>query len=981
MAFGNDNKLELEVEVDTTGAISGLKGVDDAIDNLGTTAGKAGGLLGDLFAGFSIGVGIGAAQEAISQLSGALSSLPDAIARGSEVDDITQSFNNLSESAGVSSDTLINKFSSALGDTIPKVDAMKKANELLLGGLDPSQFELVAKAARSLADVTGGSATEGLDKLSDSLLRGNDKALKNIGITVDNEKAYQKFADSIGTTVDKLTEEAKIQATREAVLSALTQKQSELGDVTNDAADNIDKFKAGLQNAYDQATVAISTNKDLNIALEKLANLAQQVDFQNFASGLGKIISVTVDLSGKLIDLGTKYIPQVIDGFRILSNTTGGIFNFNGIIKSADELQKLTVEQYKSAAAAKENKTALDKLGQINTAITFAKTSEEIITLKKQAALLSSDLVKSGTPLTDFKSKLEKINSTSVEATKVIKDHGKSLNELEAKVKTNTAAFIKSGDETGKKAKKDQEAKKAADELKKSQEEQEKQLKDYNTEILKTLESSDKYKNILQGLKDKTLTAENAQHLFNDELKIAKTNVDNARTQSDLFTTALKELTTTGNISADTLKSISENSRKVAESLKDVKKDSEDAAGTLGEVFSGVFADSGSDLYKGLSVAFEDAFSLISSAINGGKLGAKELITSISSTIGTGIGAVLGGPAGAQIGGQVGSLVGEIIAKISESFNADTAGTKARKSIDKFFADIFDADRLSVVVDGQLKKINDLVFEGNTPFGGNVDFGSSAFFTFFNTLESTAQNAFNGVGNAFAALTGDLDQLSGLVGAALANNIGGSLNNLGILIQTTGKSVEELQGALVDAFLDGKLSASEVVAQMGAIAKAAEKGIPDGIGKVLDAFNNMKAAGASGGRAVVDALQDIGAEAGELGDKTLEQLKSRMLALGIPAQEAEQIYQALKNNGITSVKALTNATAQQLLPVLAQLENQKFPFAAQSEEAKKFAEEISKIPDRKDVEINVKVNTSSEDKKVLEQVTRVGQGNNSVVAR
>ena len=212
--------------------------------------------------------------------------------------------------------------------------------------------------------------------------------------------------------------------------------------------------------------------------------------------------------------------------------------------------------------------------------------------------------------------------------------------------------------------------------------------------------------------------------------------------------------------------------------------------------------------------------------------------------------------------GQVVQLFEPILGNIVESiFGGEDAGTTARKAADKFFADAFDANRLQVIIDGQLKEISDLVFKGDSLFGGEVDFTDGTFSNFLASLPGEAQAAFNGVGLAFEDLLGIGQDVGGQLAAVFANNVGGSLNNLQLLVQSTGKSFEELRGFVVEAFLDGKISALEAQTALNGLAQVAQKGIPDAIGATVQAFDNLKAAGVKGGRALIDALQDIGFEA------------------------------------------------------------------------------------------------------------------------
>src|SRR5205085_2140163 len=102
------------------------------------------------------------------------------------------------------------------------------------------------------------------------------------------------------------------------------------------------------------------------------------------------------------------------------------------------------------------------------------------------------------------------------------------------------------------------------------------------------------------------------------------------------------------------------------------------------------------------------------------------------------------------------------------------------------------------------------------------------------------QGEFNAVGAAFEQLLGVADDIGGQIGAILANNIGGNLENLQILVQTTGKSFEDLGNAIFDSFFNGNLSITELYANLIAVQDLTTVGIPGAVGAVDQAFQNFQ---------------------------------------------------------------------------------------------------------------------------------------------
>lgn len=278
----------------------------------------------------------------------------------------------------------------------------------------------------------------------------------------------------------------------------------------------------------------------------------------------------------------------------------------------------------------------------------------------------------------------------------------------------------------------------------------------------------------------------------------------------------------------------------------------------------------------------------------------------------------------APVAGEIaGALVGELTTALADAFGGkDTPGTTARKAADKWFAELFDAERLAVVVKGQVQRLDDLVFKGQSPFGGNI----SGFakdnngFAALSQLNSAAQGQFNAVGSALEQLLGVASDISGQIAAMLVNNIGGSLENLQILVQQTGFSFEEMSNAIVESFYAGQLSIQETANALANLQGIFETGIPGAIGAVDEAWANFEAsvASGSGSRILIDSIRDIGAEAQELGITSFPQLADQMVRVfGFSANQVAAFFEAMKAVGIQSIQELINASTQDLINMAA----------------------------------------------------------------
>lgn len=923
-----DNEAVLKFVSDTEGVDEGFKKVDRGLDDIEEKARGASEGVKSFFAVFSGSLVAGAVTEFARQIAGAIGDIPEALQRGAAIDDVIGSFNSLAQQAGGVGDVLINNLSSALSDTIPKVELMQKANELLLGGLKPDQIELVAKAARSFGEATGKSAAEGMDAFSDSLLRGNDRALKVLGITVDNEAALYKYAKAIGVATEDLSELQKVEAIRNASLDALAANTERLGAVTDDTGDIIDQIAAAFQNSKDEALRAVSTNQDVQASLEGIRDAIKDVDFTPLITALVEVSRVAVDATGALVAFanGTSSIDRYLVKFS------------SGFKTVQEDLRSISL-------------TLLD-----GTAESVRKAAAEFDDLRAR-------IQKSGNSslLAAVKSDLSAIEI-------VIKNHASDLGILSEKALPAVQKELKkTGEGFAATGKAEKEAADRAKEIAAFTDKYREALEKQRDELVKVVTGTDDYQQVIEDLRSGLITANQA----GDEIKRQYAEMQAAQEELSAATTIYNGLLDAQRrgaiVASEDIARAAENAAKAKERLESqggsgiAKSDSDFLSGILGNIG----ADQGGAAAAGQQIG-QALLDGLARALSGEELSKKQIGETVGSGVGAGIGAYFGGPAGAQIGQMIGSKIG---GGLAEAFGTRETQGKIRDALDRMFVDALKDNPLLAIIEGQLSTISDLDF-----FRGTDAFSTGAFDDALQGLNASAQQAFQGIALGFSEVFGQGSDLATQLAAVLADNLGGSLNNLQLLVEATGKSFEELRDATIEAFLDGKLSALEAQSALNGIAQISQKGIPDGLGLISVAFDNIKAAGTKGGRALIDALQDVGYEAKELGIKDLAQVQQQLAATGkYSAAEIAQVFDELKKNGITSVDQLTTATTEQLLPVLAQLENTKFPFAEQVKDVREYIDAVDKIPTSKDIQLNVKVNyESSEDQKFVQEVTGRG---------
>lgn len=339
----------------------------------------------------------------------------------------------------------------------------------------------------------------------------------------------------------------------------------------------------------------------------------------------------------------------------------------------------------------------------------------------------------------------------------------------------------------------------------------------------------------------------------------------------------------------------------------------------------------------------------------------RENAAQLGQEIGGAIGQAVYGTIGRIIGEVLGRVIGEVIARSTN----DLKSTKARKELDEAFQTLFEGDRIAIIVQEKVGEgVNkglagikdrvefisvDFTFEGFTRFAEQVRFGGENFRNYFNTLSTETQAAFNGVGAAIGQMLGIAEEQAKLIGVALANNIGGSLQNLQLLIYQTTKSVEDFGNALVKAFLMGKVSLDAFIKGYKQLQQINEKGIPGLVGAWKDAVKNFTTAlrEENPGIALTDSLRDWAVEADEAGMSFEQAVYAFGESMGWTAQQTEAYLELLKRNGITNLEELGNASDVVLAGIA-------FGIKQINDGVVKTKEDLAKIPVLKPIESEAK---------------------------
>lgn len=164
----------------------------------------------------------------------------DLALEGEQIKQIEKQFDNLSKSVGIVGDELKEGIEKAKGPTVDLTDALKASNEAIVKlGLSANRIPEIMELSRKATKVFGGDFLENFDKMSMALANGNVRMLKLYGLNIDADEALKKYAKTVGTTVNSLTEFQKQQAIINEVLSVGKEKYKGISTDTDLLADKV----------------------------------------------------------------------------------------------------------------------------------------------------------------------------------------------------------------------------------------------------------------------------------------------------------------------------------------------------------------------------------------------------------------------------------------------------------------------------------------------------------------------------------------------------------------------------------------------------------------------------------------------------------------------------------------------------------------------------------------------------------------------
>lgn len=334
MAFGYDGSIRIDTHINSTGFLRGIGEINRGFDGMNTSLKKLGGMIATVFGAAAI-IKFGSDSiKAASDLSNAWMGL------GSIVEGQGKSFSRAK--------SFINDYIS--DGLVPLENAVTAYKNLAARWYSTEEIEKVMIALKDSAAFSRQSAYsmgEAIQSSTEGLKNENSILVDNAGVTKNVYKMWEDYAKSIGTTVNKLTKQQKIQA---EVNGILEETKFQVGDA------------AKLAGTYSGQVAMLSFNfQQLKVAVgEALIPIAQAIlpSINAIIAALVKLANMFAKVTALLFGKSTKVVAT---GQKEIAST--GAAAAGSADKLADSLGKTGSAAKK---AGEEMETALAPFDEFN---------------------------------------------------------------------------------------------------------------------------------------------------------------------------------------------------------------------------------------------------------------------------------------------------------------------------------------------------------------------------------------------------------------------------------------------------------------------------------------------------------------------------------------------------------------------------------------------------------------------------------------
>ena len=196
---------------------------------------------------------IGLVTVGVTALGAAIKGSFDLALAGEKLLKIDKQFESLTQSVGIAGDKLRSSFTDSLGGLIDDSDAIEALNKSIVTlGSKAQQLPQVMELARKATNLFGGDVVSNFEAINQAIATGATRQLRGLGIIINADEAYTKYAKSIGVTKDLLSESGRQQAILNEVLEKGETKFAGVALKSDNLTESLQRLKVESNNSFEE---------------------------------------------------------------------------------------------------------------------------------------------------------------------------------------------------------------------------------------------------------------------------------------------------------------------------------------------------------------------------------------------------------------------------------------------------------------------------------------------------------------------------------------------------------------------------------------------------------------------------------------------------------------------------------------------------------------------------------------------------------
>lgn len=199
-----------------------------------------------------LGVLVGVATAAFLALKESV----DFVEEAEKIKQVNAAFEDMATSAGLAADVLKNQLVTAAEGLVSETELLQSANKALATmGENASKLPQILEIARKATALFGGDLVTNFNNINQAMATGQVRMLKHYGIVVDLDKATQKYADTINTGTDYLSQADKRQAIFNESLAQATTKFANINVNITETSNSFQRLWTSLKEITESAAI------------------------------------------------------------------------------------------------------------------------------------------------------------------------------------------------------------------------------------------------------------------------------------------------------------------------------------------------------------------------------------------------------------------------------------------------------------------------------------------------------------------------------------------------------------------------------------------------------------------------------------------------------------------------------------------------------------------------------------------------------